>query len=129
VEIGWLFHSTPGMNAETIQEEIFRHCGIKTALRWKIIATELIGTLPKTLQIRAYHVSVRREDMAAAEFVLTEKNLRKTSPFALYWGKSHAPDSHYEGRVTESQTKVFVLYRTSVIVFEQNCLYGNVGNY
>jgi hypothetical protein len=73
VEIGWLFHSTPGMNANTIQEEIFRHCGIKTALRWKIIATELKGELPKALQIRAYHVSVRREDMAAAKFVLTRK--------------------------------------------------------
>jgi hypothetical protein len=73
VEIGWLFHSTPGMNANTIQEEIFLHCGIKTALRWKIIATELKGELPKALQIRAYHVSVRREDMAAAKFVLTRK--------------------------------------------------------
>jgi hypothetical protein len=61
------------MNAEIIQEEIFRHCGIKTALRWKIIATELKGELPKALQIRAYHVSVRREDMAAAKFVLTRK--------------------------------------------------------
>jgi hypothetical protein len=29
VEIGWLFHSTTGMNAITIQDEIFRHCGIK----------------------------------------------------------------------------------------------------
>jgi hypothetical protein len=73
VEISWLFHSTPGMDASTIQDEIFRHCGIKTALRWKIIATELKGNLPKTLQIRAYHVSVRREDMAAAKFVLTRK--------------------------------------------------------
>jgi hypothetical protein len=73
VEIGWLFHSTPGMNANTIQDEIFRHCGIKTALRWKIIAAELKGELPKALQIRAYHVSVRREDMAAAKFVLTRK--------------------------------------------------------
>ena len=73
VEIGWLFHSTPGMNAATIQDEIFRHCGIKTALRWKIIATEFKGNLPKTLQIRAYHVSVRREDMAVAKFVLTRK--------------------------------------------------------
>jgi hypothetical protein len=73
VEIGWLFHSTPGMNADTIQEEIFRHCGIKTALRWKIIATELKGELRKALQIRAYHVSVRRDDMAAAKFVLTRK--------------------------------------------------------
>jgi hypothetical protein len=73
VEVGWLFHSTPGMDALTIQEEIFRHCGIKTAIRWKIIATELKGNLPKTLQIRAYHVTVRREDMAAAKFVLTRK--------------------------------------------------------
>jgi hypothetical protein len=47
--------------------------GIKTALRWKIIATELKGDLPKTLQIRAYHVSVRCKDMAAAKFVLTRK--------------------------------------------------------
>jgi hypothetical protein len=77
VEIGWLFHSTPGMNAEMIKEEIFWHCGIKTALRWKIIATELKGTLPKTLQIRAYHVSVCREDMAAAKFVLTRKIFAK----------------------------------------------------
>jgi hypothetical protein len=73
VKVGWLFHSTPGMNANTIQEEIFRHCGIKTAVRWKIIATELKGELPKALQIRAYHVTVRREDMAAAKFVLTRK--------------------------------------------------------
>jgi hypothetical protein len=73
VEIGWLFHSTPGMDASTIQDEIFRHFGIKTALRWKIIATELKGNLPKTLQICAYHVSVCREDMAAAKFVLTRK--------------------------------------------------------
>jgi hypothetical protein len=73
VEIGWLFHSTPGMDASTIQDEIFRHCGIKTALRWKIIATDLKGNLPTNLQIRAYHVSVRREDMAAAKFVLTRK--------------------------------------------------------
>jgi hypothetical protein len=73
VEIGWLFHSTPGMDASTIQDEIFRHCGIKTALRWKIIATELKENLPTNLQIRAYHVSVRREDMAAAKFVLTRK--------------------------------------------------------
>jgi hypothetical protein len=77
VEIGWLFHSTPGMSATTIQDEIFRHCGIKTALRWKIIATEMKGTLPKALQIRAYHVSVRREDMAAAKFVLTRKIFAK----------------------------------------------------
>jgi hypothetical protein len=73
VEIGWLFHSTPGMDASTIQDEIFRHCGIKTALRWKINATELKGNLPRTLQIRAYHVSVHRKDMAAAKFVLTRK--------------------------------------------------------
>jgi hypothetical protein len=73
IKIGWLFYSTPGMNADTIQEEIYKHCGIKTALRWKIIATELKGNLPMALQICAYHVSVRREDMAAAKFVLTRK--------------------------------------------------------
>jgi hypothetical protein len=71
VEIGWLFHSTPGMNDKTIQEEIFRHCGIATSLRWKIIATDMKGTLPKSLQIRAYHVSVRRQDMAVAKYALT----------------------------------------------------------
>jgi hypothetical protein len=65
------------MNVETIQDEIFRHCGIKTALRWKIIATELKGNLLKNLQIRAYHVSVRRKDMAAAKFVLTRKIFAK----------------------------------------------------
>jgi hypothetical protein len=70
-EIGWLFHSTPGMNAKTIQEEIFRHCGIATALRWKIIATDMKGSLPKSLQIRAYHISVRRQDMAVAKYALT----------------------------------------------------------
>jgi hypothetical protein len=45
--------------------------------RWhldgKLIATKLKGNLPKMLQIRAYHVSIRQEDMAATMFVLTRK--------------------------------------------------------
>jgi hypothetical protein len=65
------------MNAKSIQEEIFRHCGIATALRWKIIATDLKGSLPKSLQIRAYHISVRRQDMAVAKYVLTRRIFAK----------------------------------------------------
>jgi hypothetical protein len=71
VEIGWLFRSTPGMSATTIQAELLAHTGIHAALRWKIInVVEFKGKLEKKFQVKALHISVRREDgnLAKAKF-------------------------------------------------------------
>jgi hypothetical protein len=71
VEIGWLYRSTPGMSARTIQKQLFAHTGILAALRWKIISQPTVrGKLKKELQIRALHIAVRKEDenLAKAKF-------------------------------------------------------------
>jgi hypothetical protein len=69
-EIGWLFRSTPGMTPKIIQEELFRHTGIHAAARWKMISTDTKGPVPAELQVKAIHLSVRREDanLAKAKF-------------------------------------------------------------
>jgi hypothetical protein len=62
VEIGWLFHSTPGMSPEMIQKELFAHTGIHAAVRWRLISVvEFRGELPKNFQVKALHILVRRE--------------------------------------------------------------------
>jgi hypothetical protein len=71
VEIGWLFRSTPGMSPETIQKELFAHTGIHAAVRWRLISVvEFRGELPKNFQVKALHISVRRDDgnLAKAKF-------------------------------------------------------------
>jgi hypothetical protein len=70
VEIGWLYRSTPGMSSKTIQQQLFAHTGIHTALRWRIISQPVKGELKKEIQIKALHISVRREDenLAKAKF-------------------------------------------------------------
>jgi hypothetical protein len=71
VEIGWLYRSTPGMSSKTIQQQLFAHTGIHTALRWKIISQPAVkGELEKEQKIRALHISVRRDDenLAKAKF-------------------------------------------------------------
>jgi hypothetical protein len=71
VEIGWLFRSTPGMSPDTIQKELFAHTGIHAAVRWRMISVaEFKGEIPKNFQVKALHLSVRREDgnLAKAKF-------------------------------------------------------------
>jgi hypothetical protein len=71
IEIGWLFRSTPGMSPETIQKELLAHTGIHAAVRWRMISVvEFKGDLPKNFQVKALHISVRREDgnLAKAKF-------------------------------------------------------------
>jgi hypothetical protein len=70
VEIGWLYRSTPGMSSKTIQQQLFAHTGIHTAFRWRIISQPVKGELKKEIQIKALHISVRREDenLAKAKF-------------------------------------------------------------
>jgi hypothetical protein len=71
VEIGWLYRSTPGMSAQSIQKELFAHTGIHTSLRWRLVnIPQLKGEIPENLQVRALHITVRKEDgnLAKAKF-------------------------------------------------------------
>jgi hypothetical protein len=59
------------MSADTIQQELFKHTGFHAAVRWKIISVVAFrGKLPKDFQVKALHISVRREDgnLAKAKF-------------------------------------------------------------
>jgi hypothetical protein len=59
------------MSAQTIEQQLFAHTGIHTALRWKIISQPAVkGELKKEQQIRALHITVRRDDenLAKAKF-------------------------------------------------------------
>jgi hypothetical protein len=71
IEIGWLYRSTPGMSAQSIQKELFLHTGIHTSLRWRLVTIpQLKGEIPENLQVRALHITVRKEDgnLAKAKF-------------------------------------------------------------
>jgi hypothetical protein len=71
IEIGWLYRSTPGMAATSIQKELYAHTGIHASLRWKLVTIpQLKGEIPENLQVRALHITVRREDgnLAKAKF-------------------------------------------------------------
>jgi hypothetical protein len=71
VTIGWLYRSTPGMSPETISRELFAHTGIQASLRWQMISLDIRGKMDKELEVKALHISVRREDanLAKAKFV------------------------------------------------------------
>jgi hypothetical protein len=71
VTIGWLYRSTPGMSPETISKELFAHTGIQASLRWQMISLDIRGKMDKELEVKALHISVRREDanLAKAKFV------------------------------------------------------------
>jgi hypothetical protein len=59
------------MSPDTIQKELFAHTGIHAAVRWKMISVaEFKGEIPKDYQVKALHISVRREDgnLAKAKF-------------------------------------------------------------
>jgi hypothetical protein len=59
------------MSADTIQQELFKHTGIHAAVRWKMISVVAFrGKLSKDFQVKALHISVRREDgnLAKAKF-------------------------------------------------------------
>jgi hypothetical protein len=71
IEIGWLYRSTPGMLPASIQKELYAHTGIHASLRWKLVTIpNLKGVIPENLQVRALHITVRREDgnLAKAKF-------------------------------------------------------------
>jgi hypothetical protein len=71
VTIGWLYRSTPGMSPETISKELLAHTGIQASLRWQMISLDIRGKMDKALEVKALHISVRREDvnLAKAKFV------------------------------------------------------------
>jgi hypothetical protein len=73
IEIGWLYRSTPGMLAPSIQKELFAHTGIHASLRWKLVTIpQLKGEIPENLQVRALHITVRKEDGNLAKAKLTK---------------------------------------------------------
>jgi hypothetical protein len=71
VTIGWLYRSTPGMSPETISRELLAHTGIQASLRWQMVSLDIRGKMDKELEVKALHISVRREDvnLAKAKFV------------------------------------------------------------
>jgi hypothetical protein len=67
----WLYRSTPGMAATSIQKELYAHTGIHASLWWKLVTIpQLKGEIPENLQVWALHITVHREDgnLAKAKF-------------------------------------------------------------